>query len=143
MTLIKRPITPDKSVIKMVLILHADLSGLLKLCTFRPGDSKGVENLFATCKVDQNPPMYAADDIEGVILIRTRLVWGSRHSLDGPSEQFFSLTPDGKMYCRINKWYYGDKLHRPDGPAIQEFVIGLCGQIFESWCRYGIYPSWD
>lgn len=119
------------------LILHGDLSGLLALCTFRPGDSQSVdENLFAVYQVEQNPPLAATGYIEDVISIRTRLVWGSRHRLDGPAEQYFSLTPDGKTYCRVSKWYYGDELHRFNGPARRVFRLAPGGH------RYCVTSEW-
>lgn len=136
----------------MDLILHADLSGLLGLCTFRPGYSRDVENMFMVYRVTRGFTGVGVGT--GVVLPEAIskhkwTLYRKLHRIDGPAEEYFGISHSGQVYCREYGWYMYGYPHRDGGPALGWFEIAPNGRIYcadSHWYLNGarhrlIYPA--
>lgn len=117
----------------MDLILHTDLSGLLGLCTFRPGDSRDVENMFVVYQVTRGFTGVGVG--VGVVLPKaiSKHMWtiyGKPHRFGGPAKESFRVSPSGQVYRSRYDWYIYSYSHRAGGPASEGFDIAPNGRIY-------------
>lgn len=112
----------------MDLILHADLSGLLGLCTFRLGDSQDVEGMFATCRVDATGYTWK--------------IYDKMHRSNGPACDQINVSRNGRIYTRIQDWIKYNHLHRDDGFAQVRICITPSQKRYECEYRWYVNGQW-